>query len=68
MSSTGPFWIAILFLYSGESLLSSGLIATFGPGDVGCATFRAGDKGLGYGVVLVFLCPVAVPLVAASAI
>jgi hypothetical protein len=53
--------MAILFLYSGESLLSSGLIAILGPGDVGCATFRAGDTAFGYGVELVFLCPVSAP-------
>lgn len=62
MSRTGPFCIAILFLYSGESLLSSGLIGAPGPGEVGCGTFRAGDIGLGYGVVLVFLCPTGAPL------
>lgn len=61
MSSTGPVCIAILFLYSGESLLSSGFIAVAGPGEVGCTTFRAGESGLGYGVVLVFLFPVAAP-------
>jgi len=49
-------------LYSGESLLSSGLIATLGPGDVGCATFRAGEAGFGYGVDVVFLWPVTAPL------
>lgn len=52
MSNTGPDCIAIFFLYSGESVFSSGLVP--GPGEVGTTAFRAGEVGFGYGVVLVF--------------
>lgn len=50
MSNTGPAVNACFFLYSGDSLFSSG----FGPGafgEVGIAgAFRAGDVGFGYPV------------------
>ena len=50
MDKTGPACSAILFLYSGESFVSSGLPAAAGePGAGGC--LRAGDVGFGHVVL-----------------
>lgn len=52
MSNTGPDCSAILFLYSGESFVSSGFPWACGEPGAG-GGFRAGEAGFGHGVVLV---------------
>lgn len=52
ISSVGPACNAILFRYSGESFVSSGLPCAWGEPGAGGA-FRAGDVGFGHGTVLV---------------